>query len=133
MSNNKYLTYEEFIDMGGSETLKQASFNLLEAKAENIINYYTFDRLKTLDTQVKEVKYCVYNLINIEQSMNKLKGKKSESIDGYSVAYEETENYKQQEHNEVYTWLANCKLENGIPYLYVGVENDNKYDYIHLP
>lgn len=132
MSNNKYLTYEEFINMSGSEALKQASFNLLEAKAESIINYYTFGRLKGLATQVSEVKNCMFELITIENQIDRTNGKASEGIDGYSVSYLKNSEYRQQEYEKIYFWLSNCKLDDGTPYLYVGGVNDNKRDYIHI-
>ena len=87
--NGQYLTYAEYQGLGG--TLVQTSFNLLEFEARQIIDKYTFGRLKNLNTQNQEVKLCVYKLINLENGYKSLeaqnRGKASENIDGYSVSY----------------------------------------------
>ena len=127
----QYLTYQEYISLGGT-LLNQTPFNLLEFEARKIIDKYTFGRLINLETQLQETKLCVFNLINALQSYensssNGNKNVASESIDGYSVSYggvskdrieAESEEYK----GIVKTYLVNCKLEDGTPYLYRGVK-----------
>ena len=70
MEYGKYLTYNEYQELGG--TLDQTSFNLLEFEARQIIDKYTFGRLKELDTQNQEVKLCVYKLITLGNSYKAL-------------------------------------------------------------
>lgn len=51
-----YLTYDEYLDMGG--TLDETTFDDFEFEAESIINYYTFNRLvndTTVDVKVKKL------------------------------------------------------------------------------
>lgn len=58
-----YLTYEEYKSFGG--TLDETAFNNFEFEAENLINWYTFNRLKG-ETEIPEaVKRCAFKLINI--------------------------------------------------------------------
>lgn len=127
-----YLTYEQYRELGG--TLDMTPFNILELEAQKNIDKYTFGRLKNLEEQINEVKICSFELINLlETYSNKSKVNKSissESIDGYSVSYNPVdENVSKTKISEIkgiiYNCLAECKLENDTPYLYVGV---TKYD-----
>ena len=49
-----YLTYEEYVAFGGQ--LDSTTFTLLEMEAENVINWYTFNRLKKDTTFSDDVK-----------------------------------------------------------------------------
>ena len=129
MEYGKYLTYNEYQELGG--TLDQTSFNLLEFEARQIIDKYTFGRLKELDTQNQEVKLCVYKLITLGNSYkaleNQNKGVASENTDGYSISYTQTTNdtilTKNEEYkNVVGDYLVDCKLDDGTPYLYCGAK-----------
>lgn len=123
----QYLTYTEYQDLGG--TLKEMPFNILEFKARKQIDNMTFNRLTSLEKQKQEVKMCEYELINkLEEYSKTADGTKtSESTDGYSVSYAQVDiNEKKKEYGEVIrNYLSECKLEDGTPYLYCGVENDN--------
>ena len=123
----QYLTYLEYKALGGS--LAEAPFKLLEFESRQIVDKYTFGRLKELSSQIQEVKLCIYKLIetlnsyNMAQTQNK--AIKSESIDGYNISYnngtkEQEEAKEKEELNIVNTYLSECYLENGIPYLYRG-------------
>lgn len=94
-----YLTYEEYVNMGG--TLTETAFNEFEFEAECIIDWYTFDRLKK-DTEYPEaVKRCVYKIIKIALSKDSsftlgddMSGNStkqgavvSQSNDGVSISY----------------------------------------------
>lgn len=125
---NQYLTYDEYISLGGA--LEETPFNILELEARKNIDKYTFGRLQNLESQINEVKVCEYRLINAlntyEAYENQSKGISSENTDGYSVSYGgATESISKAKINEIKgiikTYLAECKLEDGTPYLYVGV------------
>ena len=131
--NKHYLTYEEYRYLGG--TLDVTPFNILELEAQKNIDKYTFGRLKNLEEQINEVKICTYRLIECLKSYEgysaQNKGVSSESIDGYSVRYGGViETISKAKTNEikgiVKTELAECRLEDGTPYLYVGVDYANK-------
>ena len=65
-----YLTYEEYIEMGG--TLDEATFKEYEFEARALIDWYTFDRLKKEETLPAEVKECMYMLIRYIEDKNNL-------------------------------------------------------------
>lgn len=138
----QYLTYDEYKALGGN--LDQTPFNLSEMKARKIIDKYTQGRLIDLETQVQEVKLCVYDLINLGMGYDssgdnylKNRGISSESTDGYSVSFgsvssDTVKTRKEEEYNIVFDYLAECKLEDGTPYLYRGID-DNKRKFNNLP
>ena len=106
-------------------------FNLLEFEARQNVDKYTFGRLKDLDTQIQDVKLCIYKLITMIDSYNKQetqnKGIASENTDGYSVSYlAPSTNITQAKNSEiegiVKEYLVECKLEDGTPYLYCGAD-----------
>ena len=126
--NNQYLTYEEYQDLGG--TLQETPFNILELEARKNIDKYTFGRLKDLEQQINEVKICEFKLIGLLNTYssyeNQNKSISSENTDGYSISYaQSTENVSKAKINEIKSIiksdLSECYLEDGTPYLYVGV------------
>ena len=87
---NQYLSYEEYKSLGG--TLGEMPFNILELKAQQIINERTQNRLKDVGKIPQEVKNCVYDLINTMNKYNLSNNStssniSSENTDGYSVTY----------------------------------------------
>lgn len=116
--SGQYLTHDEFRGLGG--TLDPTPFNLLEFKARKIIDNYTLGRLKNLKNQKEEVKLCIYELINSIGKTENTTFKTSESVDGVSVSYKDTEE------NDIYIniinkYLFDSYLEDGTPYLYTGI------------
>ena len=90
--SGQYLTYSEFINLGGS--LEPTPFNLLEFEARRIIDIRTFNRLKELENIPQEVKLCEYKMINSINNyittINSASGNNGvarENTDGYSVSY----------------------------------------------
>ena len=111
--SGQYLTYEEYKALGG--TLEQTPFNLLEYDARKEIDENTQGRLIELQEQVQEVKMCMWQLINLQLSIND-----GVEISGNVINYSEKEITKAK--NEIIMRnLINCRLENGTPYLYRGV------------
>lgn len=87
--NGQYLTYSEYVSMGGD--LNIMPFNLLEFKARKRIDERTRGRLINKENLPTEVKLCVFEMINILKTYEAFeshnKGVASESIDGYSISY----------------------------------------------
>lgn len=111
--SGQYLTFEEYRQLGG--TLEQTPFNLLEYDARKEIDENTQGRLIELQEQVQEVKMCMWQLINLQLSINN-----GVDISGNVINYSEREITKAK--NEIIMRnLINCRLENGTPYLYRGV------------
>lgn len=114
--NNQYLTYREYMSLGG--TLSHSAFNLLEYEARKKIDKETFGRLIDLTTQVQEVKLCVNQLVGV---LNENRGTiKSVSVDGYSITRIDGKDLEKVYSNIVREYLSECKLADGTPYLYRG-------------
>jgi hypothetical protein len=112
--NGQYLTYEEFLALGGS--LDLAPFNLLEFEARKEIDKRTQGRLINLESQSQSTKMCMFQLINLLISINN-----GIEINGNVVNYthEQIVNTKVE---IIRKYLLDEKLEDGTPYLYCGVE-----------
>ena len=72
-----YLTYADYQSMGGA--LDETTFNLYEFEAEALINWYTFNRLKSNTSFPQEVSKCMYVLISL------IEKKENASTLGYST------------------------------------------------
>ena len=126
--NKHYLTYAEYKGLGGS--LAETPFNILELQAQKNIDKYTFGRLQLLNSQINEVKICVFKLINILETYDSYESQNksiaSENTDGYSISYNSGDEgiskaQASEVSNIIKTYLAECYLEDGTPYLYIGV------------
>ena len=127
--NNQYLTYEEYKSLSG--TLGEMPFNILELKAQQIINERTQNRLKNIEEIPQEVKICVYDLINTMNKYNLSNNStssniSSENTDGYSVTYksgtEMTAEQKAQYEDIMLTDLYGVVV-NGETILYLGANS----------
>lgn len=94
-----YLTYDEFIQMGGM-TLEETAFNQLEFEARAIIDWWTFNRLQNETEFPEAVKRCMFKLVSLIDSRQKAMvvdaqaddgtrqaGIASQSNDGVSISY----------------------------------------------
>lgn len=95
-----YLTFDEYIIKGGQ--LDEAAFTLKEKKAEYLLNYWTFDRLKSgLGDNEQIVKDLVYEMV---ETMSDGQQVTSFSNDGVSVTLsDKTE--EQQLYDMAVAWL----------------------------
>lgn len=106
-----YLTYDEYVSMGG--TLEPPVFELLEFDVEATINWYTFDRLTKFEVIPIEVKKLIVRLIALEQSelaiqpnmnimgvSNVQASVASQSNDGVSTTYNTLSATELAEHNK---------------------------------
>lgn len=131
-----YLTYDEYITMGGE--LDEATFNNFEFEAESIINWYTFNRLKNDSTFPTEVKRLMFYLIGLaNKKAHSLAGNNdgsgqaavisSQSNDGVSVSYnvlgakDMLESVKSESETAVRQYLWGVMNEAGHMLLYRGV------------
>ena len=97
----RYLTYDEYTEVGG--TLDETEFNYYAYEAESYIDWYTFNRLHNMTEIPDAVKRCEVYLIRLIQERlaalgistvdssgnadNSLKSILSQSNDGVSVSY----------------------------------------------
>lgn len=117
----QYLTYQDYKALGG--TLDLTPFNLLEFEARKEVDDCTYGRLKKLDAQIEDVKLCIMALMNKIQKYNEIdNGKSSETVGSYSVTYNKpvSKEEKQERRSIINSYLSECKLEDGTPYLYRG-------------
>ena len=111
--SGQYLTYNEYIAMGG--TLDMTPFNLLELEARKEIDKRTLSRLVNLSEQNINTKVCVFQLINLYVSVNNGVENSGNVI-----------NYNQTQIDEAITsivtkYLIDAKLSDGTPYMYCGI------------
>ena len=111
--SGQYLTYSEYKVLGGQ--LDQTPFNLLEYDVRKEIDKQTLGRLVNLKEQREEVKMCVWELINLQQSINN-----GVDISGNVVNYTNKEIAKTKV-DTIRRYLLNCELEDGTRYLNRGV------------
>lgn len=111
--SGQYLTYSEYKVLGGQ--LDQTPFNLLEYDVRKEIDKQTLGRLVNLEEQREEVKMCVWELINLQQSINN-----GVDISGNVINYTNREIAKTKV-DTIRRYLLNCELEDGTRYLYRGV------------
>ena len=123
-----YLTYDEYIAMGGSAE-SEATFPLYELKARKRIDYLTAERVKRMAVVPDAVKLCAVSLINMEavvgteaQVVNPVAT--SFNTDGYSESYGNVLNTEQanaQMNKTVISMLYGEYDDEGVHLLYRGV------------
>lgn len=95
-----YLTFDEYIIKGGQ--LDEAAFTLKEKKAEYLLDYWTFDRLKSgLGDNEQIVKDLVYEMV---ETMSDGQQVTSFSNDGVSVTLSDKPE-EQQLYDMAVAWL----------------------------
>lgn len=108
-----YLTFEEYTALGG--LLDEAAFNRKEKKAERLLDYWTFDRLKSgLGDNEQVVKDLIFEMV---ETMTDGQQVTSFSNDGVSVSLsDKTE--EEYLYDMAVAWLP-AEL------VYIGVENES--------
>lgn len=112
--SGQYLTYNEYRALGG--TIELTPFTILEFNARKEIDKLTLGKLINLNEQNQSVKMCVFELINLQISINN-----GIDISG-NVANYQPKQINDEIKSVVKKHLLNEKLEDGTPYLYCGVE-----------
>jgi len=113
---DRYLTYDEFKDLGGR--LTELDFNRSEIAARSMIDVMTFNRLQGENPMREKVKYLMLELI-VRKYVGNLDGIDiaSHSTGRTSVSYN---NSKGRAENLIRTYLQNERSLNGTPLLYAG-------------
>lgn len=142
-----YLTYDEYLDYGG--TLDETAFNDIELDAEGYVDWYTFNRLQDEDENniPERVKKCMYQIIKLIQrtmgyddaggTTSKAsgtdesdKGVLSQSNDGVSISYnilsakDAIELAKKDIDNSINRYLQGVRNSLGRKLLYRGIYPD---------
>lgn len=141
-----YLTYNEYKTLGGK--LEEPEFTGFEFDAENLIDWYTFNRLHTggkyPDTYPEAVKRCVFQLIGIaeqkqqalslgaDQNGNTTAAVASQSNDGVSISFNTMsasqvfDTLKNETSRTIYVTLNGVTNELGRKLLYRGIYPDDE-------
>lgn len=141
-----YLTYNEYKTLGGK--LEEPEFTGFEFEAENLIDWYTFNRLHTggkyPDTYPEAVKRCVFRLIGIaeqkqqalslgaDQNGNTTAAVASQSNDGVSISFNTMsasqvfDTLKNETSRIIYVTLNGVTNELGRKLLYRGIYPDDE-------
>ena len=112
--SGQYLAYDEYRALGG--TLNLTPFNLLEYEARKEIDKETLGRLINLKEQSQDTKMCVFQLINLYQSINN-----GVDISGNVINYS-NEQIAGSISAIIRKYLINARLEDGTPYMYRGIK-----------
>ena len=106
-----YLTYAEYVEMGG--TLDEATFKEYEFEARGLVDWYTFDRLKNEEELSPEVKECMYMLIKYITDKNNLLKLGQPVIEGSSEIAPQVVSYS---NDGVSTTYAQLRLTDAYKY-----------------
>lgn len=127
MAHEKYLTYEEYQQYGG--TLPETDFTIYEFKCRKRIDYLTDCRVQAMESVPEAVKLCMMSLINIDNKS----GVEAQidnpvvtsfSTDGYSESYGKAIGAADAEASmtaAIKSSLYGELDDNGVPLLYRGV------------
>ena len=80
-----YLTYDDYIQMGG-EKLEETAFENLEFEARSQVDWWTFGRLQKMKTLPEAVKRCMFKLITLIDKQQKVLMVDAVDEDGNVVA-----------------------------------------------
>ena len=126
-----YLTYEEYMGMGGSAP--ESAFPRLEAKARARLDLLTFGRIACENPVRENVRFCMFDMINAVEADENLgataAGREiaSMSNDGVSVSFVSgggasgAKTASSRYAAIAKAWLANEVAACGVPLLYAGV------------
>jgi hypothetical protein len=108
-----YVDYEFYKNNYGGR-ISPFEFPRLKIQASNIVDYYTFNRIETVDDRVK---YAVCELVDYLKEVEDKGGKEvaSEKVSTHSVTYvvgskEGTDPVKQKQKDIVKKWLGHTGL-----------------------
>lgn len=120
MTQERYLTYEEYKELGGK--VSEDAFAILERQARHELDYCTFDRIPSLTFIPSIVKEVMVEMIdNIDDYNNQ--GTSGELISEYSNGVEtikyrrttETE-LKRRLHSVAYRWLPDYLVNRSLKF-----------------
>lgn len=134
-----YLTYDEYVNFGGS-ALDETVFQQLEFEVRTIIDWWTFNRLQNEESYPEAVKRCMFALIKLLQQKQQAMivdasatngttqaGITGESNDGVSTTYnvmtakEAVDAMKGEIESTIRMYLSSVKNSLGRKVLYRGL------------
>ena len=123
----QYLTYEEYVEIGG--TLDTTAFNRNIDRVCGMIDNATYGRVEQMTETPRQVRACCRELV--EYLANNVNSKtitsKSQSAGGVSesesYATKTTADVETETANIIFDYLGSVKTEKGTPLLYRGAMN----------
>lgn len=127
MAYDKYLTYDEYVGLGG--TLPASAFTLLEFKARKRIDYLTASRVQNMAQVPIAVKLCMLSIMELDSAAGAEAQAKNPVVtsfntDGYSESYGKAmgvEDVEKSITGVIKTGLFGELDDHGTPLLYRGV------------
>lgn len=126
MAHTAYLTYDEYVNYGGSAS--QTAFPTLEFKARKQIDYLTASRVQNMETVPEAVKLCMVCIMNMDQATGAEAQATNPQMtsfntDGYSESYGHAlsaDDTAKQIKKQITAMLYGEADDNGVPLLYRG-------------
>lgn len=128
MAHEKYLTYEEYQNYGGTSSLQD--FTQLEFRARKRIDYLTASRVQDMETVPEAVKLCMMSLMDVDSKAG-VEAQVSSPVvtsfntDGYSESYGKAlgvEDANRAMSASIRSMLWGETDDNGTPLLYRGLD-----------
>ncbi len=135
-----YITFDEYVNMGGDSELEETAFENLEAEARAIIDWWTFSRLQKETEYPEAVKRCMFKVITLCDAKQKAMivdaqdsegniqaGIASESNDGVSTSYntlsakDAVDTFQKTIESTIYMYLQGVRDSLGHKLLYRGI------------
>ena len=126
MAHTAYLTYDEYVNLGGSAS--QTAFLTLEFKARKQIDYLTANRVQDMQDVPNAVKLCMACIMNMDQATGAEAQATNPQMtsfntDGYSESYGHAlsaDDTAKQIKKQIEAMLYGEMDDNGVPLLYRG-------------
>lgn len=122
-----YLTYDEYLDMGGKE-IDEEVFDRYNARTNATITRMTHGRILNESPVRNSVKYAAYDLVTAflaDESLGAIAAGReiaAMSNDGVSMTFASGASSSVRYAGIVREWLGAEATSNGVPLLYVGVD-----------
>lgn len=119
----QYLTYEEYVEIGG--VLEKTAFNRNIDRVCGVIDNATYGRVEQMTEIPRQVKACCRELVEyFKNETGKTITSKSQSAGGISesesYATKTAEDIQTETANIIFDYLGSVKNEKGTPLLYRG-------------
>lgn len=99
--------------------VKEEDFTTLEIKASGVLNYYTFNRIKEVDDNIR---FAICELVDNIQDYQNIEGKEisSEKVGSYSVTYSDKNKISNatKQKKIISKWISPDLLYRGMSYVY---------------
>lgn len=113
-----YITYEEYVELGGN--LPEDQFNLLERKAQRWLDCFTFNRIQQLPEIPSVVKECLVeyisrlNIVDSQREDGNVVTSYSNGVETFNYQLKSDKEIKKELNNIAIDWLPNYLVCRGV-------------------